>query len=96
MYNIVEAQGEVLDIIPVGIGIKGDANVDEKVNVRDAALIANYLANISTNPNYMPEFKDSVGSAMADANEDGRMTVRDAAAIAKYLANKTENPDAVL
>lgn len=56
----------------------GDANLDGKVNVRDAAYIAGIL---------------SVGKGAqlpksADFNGDGKVNVRDAAAIASHLAKK--------
>lgn len=92
--EIVDADGEVLDIVPIGIGIRGDANSDGNVSVRDAAQVANYLANHSKNSNYMPGYEDSLGGAMADANADGKLNVRDAAVIAKYLSGKYSNPDA--
>ncbi|MBE6844228.1 MAG: hypothetical protein E7508_00750 [Ruminococcus sp.] len=91
--EIVDADKEVLDIIPIGIGVRGDANTDGKVTVSDASHIARYLANISINKNYMPGFKGSLGEAMGDANADGKLTVSDAAKIARYLAKKFANPD---
>ncbi len=87
--DIVDADGQkIADIpsIPIGIGLRGDANSDNKVNARDAAQVASYLAKSSTNKNHMPGYKNSLGGAMADANADGKLNVRDAAAIAGYLA----------
>lgn len=92
--GIIDAEGEVLDKIPIGIGIRGDADSDGNVSVRDASQVARYLANSSTNKNYMPGYKDSLGGAMADANADGQLNVRDAAKIALYLAKVFSNPDA--
>lgn len=90
--EIVSADGEVIDIVPIGIGVRGDANSDGEVSVRDAAQVASYLAKYSKNKNYMPGYRDSLGGAMADANADGKLNVRDAAAIAKYLAKKRLDP----
>ncbi|MGN0613929.1 MAG: leucine-rich repeat protein [Porcipelethomonas sp.] len=56
--------------------LEGDANGDGVVNVRDAAFIAQRLAQGKAD-----ELPDS-----ADFNGDGNINVRDAAAIAKYLA----------
>jgi len=94
-YNvgIVGSDGILYDNMPVGIGIRGDADCDEKVSVRDAALVAKYLANSSSNKNYMPGFADSLGAAMGDANADGKLNVRDAAKIATYLSKVSGNPD---
>lgn len=88
---IENSENSVLEEIPIGIGIRGDADSDNKVSVRDAALIAKYLSKISIDKNYMPEFKTSLGGAMADANNDGKLSIRDAAAIAKYLASMDPN-----
>ena len=57
--------------------VKGDANLDGKLNIRDAALIANKAA----------EGKLSELPECADYNEDGVINVRDAAAIARFLAS---------
>ncbi len=58
-------------------GLRGDANLDGKVNVRDAATVAGALAKKITDT--LPQ--------LADYNNDGQINVRDAAAIAGYLAN---------
>lgn len=55
----------------------GDANGDNKLNVRDAAFIAAKLALGKSDE--LPE--------CADFNGDGKINVRDAAAIAKFLAS---------
>ncbi|MGN0614110.1 MAG: leucine-rich repeat protein [Porcipelethomonas sp.] len=57
--------------------LKGDANEDGKVNVRDAAFIAHKLAQGKSDE--LPE--------CADYNGDEIINVRDAAAIAKFLAS---------
>ncbi len=54
----------------------GDANLDGKVNVRDAAYIASALAS----------GKQDILNVIADFNGDGKINVRDAAAIASALA----------
>ena len=92
--GIVDADGEILDKMPVGIGIRGDADSDQRVSVRDASQIARYLANSAANKNYMPGYKDSLGAAMGDANADGKLNVRDAAKIAVYLSNIFSDPNA--
>lgn len=57
--------------------IKGDANNDNEVNVRDAAAIASALAKGQADT--LP--------AHADFNNDDKVNVRDAAGIASWLAN---------
>ena len=64
------------DYEPVTLNVKGDANGDGVLNVRDAAYIAKTLS----------KGKASELSESADFNGDGSVNVRDAAAIAKYLA----------
>ncbi|MGN1481551.1 leucine-rich repeat protein [Porcipelethomonas sp.] len=58
--------------------IKGDANSDGTLNIRDAAFIAQKLAKglVSELPLH------------ADYNDDNTVNVRDAAAIARYMAEK--------
>ena len=56
------------------VNVKGDANGDGKLDIRDAAFIASSLS------------KGKSLSTIADYNGDGTVNVRDAAAIAKYLA----------
>jgi len=68
---------DVIQNITVSLPILlGDANLDGKVNVRDAAFIASKLAKAEG---------DDL-TAEADFNEDGKTNVRDAAAIATALA----------
>ena len=59
--------------------LRGDANADGVVNVRDCAKIANALAFKTVDK--LPCIK------CADYNEDGEVTVRDAAQLASYLAS---------
>ncbi len=58
--------------------VKGDANGDGKLNIRDAAFIAILCAKGQYDD--IPE--------CADYNGDGKRNIRDAAAIAVYLATK--------
>jgi len=60
------------------IKIKGDANGDNKLDVRDCAFIASALAN---------SIADDL-TEISDFNSDGKINVRDAAAIATHLASK--------
>ena len=88
---VVSGDGEIsgtLDTLPIGIGVRGDADSDNKATIRDAALIAKFLSKSTADRNYMPDFKKSLGGAMADANNDGKLNIRDAALIAKYLASR--------
>ena len=59
--------------------LKGDANYDGILNVRDAACIAQKLA----------QHRESDLPDWSDYNEDGTINVRDAAAIAVYLVNQS-------
>ena len=59
--------------------LKGDANYDGILNVRDAACIAQKLA----------QHRESDLPDWSDYNEDGTINVRDAAAIAAYLVKQS-------
>ena len=63
---------------PAVLGILGDANLDDKVNVKDATLIQKYAALL--------EELDSTQLILADVNCDGAVNVKDATAIQKYAA----------
>ena len=67
---------EIKENDPDAAVVLGDANGDGNLNVRDAAFIANKLAQ-GRGDELPPE---------ADFNEDGKVNVRDAAGIAKFLA----------
>lgn len=93
-YSVnINIDGEIADIVPIGIGIRGDADGDGEATIRDAAYIARYRANASANPDYLPEFEESLNGHMADANADGKLSIRDAALIARFIAAKFSNPD---
>ncbi len=91
--QIVDESQNVLDTIPFGIGVRGDANGNGKLDIRDAALITRNLAKSYFDPNLMPEFLNTLGGAMADANNDGKVNVRDAAAIARLMAARYVHPE---
>ena len=59
--------------------LRGDANSDNKINVRDAAFIAKCIVTGET-----PD-------PMADYNADGKIDIRDAAAISKDIINGNIN-----
>ncbi len=56
----------------------GDANLDSKINIKDATVIQKYAANIV-------EFSEEQ-CVRADSNEDSKVNVKDATAIQKFLA----------
>ena len=58
--------------------VKGDANCDGSLNVRDCAYIARILS----------QGRGYVLTENADFNDDSKTDVRDAAAIAGFLAEK--------
>ena len=84
--NISDDSGTILDKIPVGIGVRGDADGDGNVTIKDAALIAKYVAKRT-----IPQFSKTLNGAMGDANKDGSLNIVDAAYIAKYIASR-KNP----
>lgn len=62
----------------VNAAVRGDANGDGKLDVRDAAFIASSLA------------KGNAINSAGDYNGDGKINIRDAAAIARDLSLKFE------
>lgn len=72
--KIVQSETDLY--FPALEGLKGDANGDGIINVRDAAAIASALAKGVELPSY------------ADFNGDGKVNIRDAAAIAGSLLKK--------
>lgn len=58
--------------------IMGDANLDAKVNIKDATYIQKFVAKIH---NFTEESK-----ICSDCNEDEKINIKDATAIQKYLA----------
>lgn len=93
-YSVgIQIRGMTAGYVPVGIGMRGDANGDEKLSASDAAYIANYRANVSLNTNYMTGYEDSLNGAMADADSNGKISAADAAFIAKFLAMRSINAD---
>ncbi len=57
-------------------GKLGDVNGDTQITGKDAALIAQYVAKLTT----------AVNESVADVNGDGQVTGKDAALIAQYVA----------
>lgn len=71
-------------VIPINVGLRGDANADRKLAAIDAAYIAKLIAKASVSGGNV-----TIGEyPYADYNMDGKITAYDAALIAKYLAEK--------
>ncbi len=64
--------------IPKEIGLSGDANCDEKVNIKDATAIQKHIANLTS--------LSDEGCALADVTQDTKVNIKDATAIQKYIA----------
>ena len=56
----------------------GDANMDNKLNIRDATLIQKHLAKITT--------MSEAALELADFNKDSKVNVKDATSIQKFIA----------
>lgn len=78
LMNLVFELAEEFKDIEVSVGLCGDVNCDEKVNVRDATEIQKHIAGLST----LPEG----GYAVADVDASGGVNVKDATAIQKHIA----------
>ncbi|MGN1481920.1 S8 family serine peptidase [Porcipelethomonas sp.] len=88
-YTTLLINGDDTADIPVEVGLRGDANLSGKVDVRDASYIAAMMANKKSS-NYT-EFMESLAGYCGDYNKDGVTNVRDAAAIAAYLASRYQH-----
>jgi hypothetical protein len=76
----ISVNGEVVDSIPVGICLRGDANSDGSADVFDAITIAKYTVGTLGDSN----FKGSMGEFAGNVNEDSSLDVFDAISIAKF------------
>ena len=65
--------------------IKGDANTDELVNMKDVLLLRKYLAGIDASPDM----------AASDVNNDGAVNMKDVLMIRKYIADIIKSFDDV-
>ena len=70
--------GEDKPTVPVVKGLLGDANVDGKVNIRDATAIQKHIAGLIT--------LSETGFVLADVDASGNVNVKDATAIQKHIA----------
>ena len=61
------------------INVRGDANLDGKVTIKDATVIQRYLAKLTT--------LNSKAEKASDADCDGTITIKDVTQIQKYLAD---------
>lgn len=74
----VFATGDDLKILPGTNYQPGDANLDEKINIRDATAIQKYLAKLTS---FAPFQKE-----LADIDQSGDVNVKDATYIQKLIA----------
>jgi len=107
-YTLTISFMDAEDTFQAKIGQRGDANCDQKVNVRDAAAIAKDLAGLYKTKKTNLTEENGFGIFLANSDqgiqnpvktpayEPYDLNVRDAAVIAKYLANKKANPDKTL
>ena len=63
------------------VGYRGDIDNNNKLNIRDAAMISRLCSTGEINS------VSEIESVFADVNEDSKVNVRDAAAIARHLAS---------
>lgn len=76
----ITADGKTAAVVPIGIGIRGDADESGDISLYDAVAISKYIMGIA------PEgFEDSLGFAMSDTNLSGKVDLYDAINVAKYL-----------
>ena len=68
--------------VDVVSALRGDINLDGKLNTRDAALVARIAASLQD----MPAGDADLRTALIDANGDGKLNTRDAALVARAAA----------
>jgi uncharacterized protein (DUF2147 family) len=72
------------NIVETKPGLRGDANNDGVVNVRDAAAIARHCANSYSG---VEVIDTEEGKYFGNVDEDKSLSVKDAASISRYLSN---------
>ncbi len=76
-------------ILTVGGSMKGDVNLDGKVDITDASLVLKYYANTGAGLDYAFSEDESVNETMlssADVDENGVISITDASYILTYYA----------
>ena len=76
----ITSGNKIAAVIPVGIGVRGDADESGNVALYDAIEISKYLIN-KPKEGYL----DSLGFAMSDTDLNGQVDLYDAINVAKYL-----------
>lgn len=77
--NII-ADGQTAAVVPIGIGVRGDADESGDISLYDAVAIAKYIMGIA-----QEGFESSLGFAMSDTNLSGSVDLYDAVNVARYL-----------
>ena len=81
-YNVSYRKGSSTASLSLKIGLCGDANMDGKIDVRDASYIGRCAAGTAAYPTDFNTF-------LADSDRDGTVTIRDASFLSKYLAEQS-------
>lgn len=79
--NLANERKEELLSLAWNVRSLGDANCDNKVNIKDATQIQRFIALI------IDESSKDFSYKNADVNTDGKITIRDATTIQKFVAN---------
>lgn len=80
-YKVSIISGDkIAAVVPIGVGLRGDADGNGEVDLPDAVLIARYMLGT-----YGNDFVGSKGYTMADTNQDNLVELDDAVNIAKYI-----------
>lgn len=77
--NII-ADNQIVSIVPMGIGLRGDADESGAVSLQDAVEISRSVMNIADE-----NYKNTLGYAMADTNNDGKVSLMDVVNVATYI-----------
>lgn len=76
----ITADGKNVSVVPVGIGMRGDADENSKVDLYDVLKMAGY---VSGNP--AEGYTDSLGFMMSDVDANGKVDLYDLIKTARYL-----------
>ncbi len=86
----ISVGGKIVDSFPVGICLRGDADLNGTTNIFDAVTVAKYTVGTAGKG-----FEDSKGYFAGNVNEDGKLNIFDAVCIARFTVANDESPDAV-
>ncbi len=97
MGTVYEANGTAKEIgkLDVNIAMRGDANLDNVIDTKDAALMAKYASEKAISgdtPPVMSAINDYLAKLVSDINNDTAIDTKDAANAAMFASTKSNYP----